>query len=63
MQVSNDGLHINNTQIPNAPVWREVIVVVTSRYAGAFFELRNVIIFIDLLLFRIYVDENYLFDI
>ena len=34
-----------------------------ARYAGAFFELRNVIIFIDLLLFRIYVDENYLFDI
>ena len=34
-----------------------------ARYAGAFFELRNVIIFIDLLLFRIYVDKNYLFDI
>ena len=47
----------------SAPVRREMIVVITARYAGAFVELRNVIIFIDLLLFRIYVDENYLFDI
>ena len=47
----------------HAPVRRDDCGNHAARYAGAFVELRNVIIFIDLLLFRIYVDENYLFDI
>ena len=49
--------------LKNAPVWRDDGGNHDARYAGAFVELRNVIIFINLLLFRIYVDENYLFDI
>ena len=61
-ETANSPLSIGSDKA-NAPAWREMIVVITARCTGAFVELRNVIFFIDLLLLRIYVDENYLFDI